>query len=50
MVTHRNFDKFTYEYDIALLEIKSDIQFQPNIIPICLPGNDDLLIGEFCAI
>ena len=46
MVTHRNFDKFTYEYDIALLEMKSNIEFQPNIIPICLPNSASNLVGQ----
>ena len=46
VVTHRNFDKFTYEYDIALLEMKSNIEFQPNIIPICLPNSNSNLVGQ----
>ena len=46
VVTHRNFDKFTYEYDIALLEMQSNIKFQPNIIPICLPNSDSNLVGQ----
>ena len=66
VVTHRNFDKFTYEYDIALLEMhdgpinyqvgfnEDDIYYtrsktlhsQPNMIPICLPSNDNSLVGE----
>ena len=46
VVTHRNFDKFTYEYDIALLEMQADIKFQPNIIPICLPNSDSSLVGQ----
>ena len=46
VVTHRNFDKFTYEYDIALLEMQSRIKFQPNIIPICLPNSDSNLVGQ----
>jgi len=44
VVTHRNFDKFTYEYDIALLEMHdAPIKYQPNIIPICLPTSDNSL-------
>jgi len=47
VVTHRNFDKFTYEYDIALLEMHDGpINYQPNMIPICLPANDNSLVGE----
>jgi len=47
VVTHRNFDKFTYEYDIALLEMHdAPIKYQPNIIPICLPTSDNSLVGQ----
>ena len=62
VVTHRSFDKITYEYDIALLEmhdgpVKYQVCaivcepritpcFQPNIIPICLPDNDNSLVGQ----
>jgi hypothetical protein len=47
VVTHRDFDKFTYEYDIALLEMHDGpINYQPNIIPICLPVTDNGLVGE----
>ena len=54
VVTHRNFDKATYEYDIALLEMHNGpINYQPNMIPICLPTSDNNLVGEvriFCRI
>jgi len=47
VVTHRNFDKFTYEYDIALLEMHDKpIKYQPNMIPICLPSSDNSLVGK----
>lgn len=47
VVTHRNFDKFTYEYDIALLEMHdAPIKYQPNMIPICLPTSDNSLVGQ----
>ena len=47
VVTHRSFDKFTYEYDIALLEMHDGpINYMPNMIPICLPDNDNSLVGE----
>ena len=51
VVTHRNFDKFTYEYDIALLEMHdAPIKYQPNIIPICLPDSDSTLVGKTATI
>ena len=46
VVTHRNFDKFTYEYDIALLKMVTKVDFQPNIIPICLPTSSSNLVGQ----
>jgi len=47
VITHRSFDKFTYEYDIALLEMHDGpINYQPNMIPICLPTSDNNLVGE----
>lgn len=47
VVTHKKFDKFTYEYDIALLQMhQAPIKFQPNIIPICLPDSDNKLEGQ----
>ena len=46
IITHVNFDKASYEYDIALLRVDEPIPFQPNIIPICLPDTDNDLVGE----
>ncbi len=40
VITHVDFDKFSYEYDIALLRLVQPVDYQPNIIPICLPGPD----------
>jgi len=45
-IVHHKYNFFTYEYDLALLKLEKRVDFQDNIIPICLPGNDDLLIGE----
>lgn len=47
VVIHRNFNNLTKEFDIALLKMKdSPIQFQPNIIPICLPTSSNSLSGS----
>lgn len=47
VVTHKHFDKFTYEYDIALLQMHGNpIDYQPNIIPVCLPESDNSLVGQ----
>ena len=45
-IVHPKYNFFTYEYDLALLKLDKRVDFQDNIIPICLPGNNDLLIGN----
>jgi len=46
-VVHPKYNFFTYENDLALVKADKRVTFADNIIPICLPGNDDLLIGEY---
>ena len=46
VITHINFDHHTYEYDIALLKIANSVEFQPNIIPICLPSEEGNFVGK----
>jgi len=45
-VVHPNYNFFTYEYDLALVRLDAPLEFAPHVLPICLPGSDDLLIGE----
>ncbi len=45
-IVHPKYNYFTYEYDLALLKLEKRVDFADNIIPICLPGNNDLLIGN----
>jgi len=45
-IVHPDYNFFTYENDLALLKLEKRVNFQDNIIPICLPANDDLLVGE----
>ena len=33
-------------YDVALVHMMTPVDFQPNIIPICLPINNDDLVGR----
>jgi len=47
VVTHKKFNKVSYEYDIALLEMHdAPIKYKPNMIPICLPSSDNSLVGK----
>nr|XP_040569289.1 serine proteinase stubble-like isoform X1 [Lepeophtheirus salmonis] len=45
-IVHPEYNYFTFENDLALIKMERRVEFQENILPICLPGNNDLLIGE----
>jgi len=47
-IVHPSYNFFTYENDLALLKLDTPVNLTatPHIVPICLPGSDDLLIGE----
>ena len=46
VASHPKFNKTTFEYDLALVRFYEPVDFQPNIIPICLPDTDNDLVGE----
>jgi len=47
VVIHKRFDNITKEFDIALLKMMDvPIQFQANILPICLPTSSSSLSGS----
>ena len=35
-----------FEYDLALLRFYDPVKFQPNVVPICVPEDDERLVGE----
>ena len=37
---------FTEGYDLALIELDNPVDYSLNIIPICLPTDDNKLVGE----
>ncbi|GLV44678.1 Notopleural [Carabus blaptoides fortunei] len=43
---HPQFDPRTFEYDLALLRFYEPVQFQPNIIPVCVPQDDESFVGR----
>uniref|UniRef100_A0A2S2N7Q6 Serine proteinase stubble n=1 Tax=Schizaphis graminum TaxID=13262 RepID=A0A2S2N7Q6_SCHGA len=45
-IVHPKYNFFTYEYDLAMVRLEAPVKYTPHIVPICLPGSDDLLIGE----
>lgn len=40
IIRHRSFDQNTYNHDIALLKLRKPIQFNKNIMPVCLPTDN----------
>ena len=40
----------SYEYDIAVLRMVRPVDFQPNVIPICLPNTSDDLVGRIGSV
>lgn len=46
IATHPQFDARTFEYDLALLRFYEPVNYQPNIIPICIPEDDYDFIGD----
>ena len=46
VASHPKFDPKTFEYDLALLRFYEPVEFAPNVIPICIPEEDQDLVGE----
>ncbi len=44
MASHPKFDPKTFEYDLALLRFYEPVQYQPNVVPICIPEDDSTLV------
>lgn len=45
-VVHPNYNFFTYENDLALVQLDEPLDFQPHISPICLPPDNIELVGR----
>lgn len=45
-MVHPKYNFFTYEFDLALVQLDSSLEFAPHIAPICLPATESLLIGR----
>ncbi|XP_050679198.1 serine proteinase stubble-like isoform X2 [Leptidea sinapis] len=46
IASHPHFDPATFEYDLALLRFYEPVTFQPNILPVCVPDDDDDFVGR----
>ncbi|XP_055930222.1 uncharacterized protein LOC129960679 isoform X2 [Argiope bruennichi] len=50
MVIHPEFDRVTYENDLALLRFQEPVKLQANIVPVCLPRNLDDITGRIAVV
>ncbi|XP_070622001.1 suppressor of tumorigenicity 14 protein [Erythrolamprus reginae] len=47
IISHPYFNDFTYDYDIAVMELSNPVEFSKEIIPICLPDiSHEFPVGE----
>ena len=49
IIIHPKYDRkkvLTEGYDLALIELDNPVDYALNIIPICLPTDDNKLVGE----
>lgn len=46
VASHPQFDPRTFEYDLALLRFYEPVNFQPNILPVCVPQNDENFVSR----
>lgn len=45
-VVHPRYNFFTYENDLALVQLDEPIEYQPHVGPICLPPEDFEIVGR----
>jgi len=46
VIRHPEFNPKSYENDIAILELDSPVEFQPHIVPICMPDLKQVFEGS----
>lgn len=47
IICHPNYNEYTYDNDIALMELESPVVFSDYIRPICLPASQhDFPVGD----
>ena len=49
-VVHPKYNFYSFEHDLALVKLDKPVELAPNVYPICLPGNDDLMVGDNATI
>jgi secreted trypsin-like serine protease len=46
VIVHRDYNAQTFENDIALLELDSPVEYQPHVVPICMPNEAEISVGQ----
>ena len=46
VVVHRDYKAATFENDLALLEMDSEVELKPHIVPICMPEDNSVFLGR----
>ncbi|XP_035214384.1 flocculation protein FLO11-like [Stegodyphus dumicola] len=50
VASHPQFDRRTFEYDLALLRFYEPVTFQKNILPICVPSGNNSYVGKYATV
>ncbi|GBL89637.1 Serine proteinase stubble [Araneus ventricosus] len=50
IASHPQFDRRTFEYDLALLRFYEPVVFQRNILPACVPTGNDTYVGRYATV
>ncbi|XP_058432346.1 ovochymase-1 [Marmota monax] len=51
IIVHEDFDIVTYDYDIALIQLSSPLEYNSVVRPVCLPhSREPLFSSEICTV
>lgn len=50
MIVHRDYNSQTFENDLALLKMDQPVEFQPHIVAICLPEDNEDFTGKIAHV
>lgn len=50
VIVHWDYDALTFSNDIAIMELRTPVRFEPSIYPICLPGPWADFTGKFATV
>lgn len=50
VASHPQFDRRTFEYDLALLRFYEPVTFQKNVLPACVPSGNNSYVGKYATV